>query len=239
MEDILAKLIFLLATSQFVLCDPYYENSTGLQSSRDSKFIFTVIQFSNDICFSPKNESGICYSTSECSEKGEPMGKCAGGFGECCRVALTGCGGDVRLNNTMAYSPNWPGTYNEAMTCTYKVYFAEKPEPPAGICQLRFDYTAMDLVAPSNKGVCENDRLIFENDEKSTYFCGKAPDNYHWYVETVGTNSPHTFTITTDSTNYERKYGIRVSYIPCEQGVPTKCGNYYMGTSGEFISYNY
>lgn len=32
---------------------------------------------------------------------------------------------------------------------------------------------------PIFPGVCSTDRLVFENDQKSQYFCGKAPANYH------------------------------------------------------------
>ncbi|XP_047472564.1 uncharacterized protein LOC125027523 [Penaeus chinensis] len=203
---------------------------------RDDRFIFTVIQFANTLCGTGLN-SGTCYTSTQCDKYGgTEIGTCARGYGTCCGVSLTGCGGDIRINNTWVYSLDYPNTYNDDLVCSYRVYF---DDTPGKICQIRYDFAAHDLVAPNIDGVCANDRLVFREDTKSTYFCGKAPENYHWYVDTAGTVSPHTFTIITDTSNYFRRYAMKVSFIRCKERVPSRCGQYYTGLSGTINSYNY
>ncbi|XP_066967341.1 uncharacterized protein [Macrobrachium rosenbergii] len=212
------------------------DSNQTIADDRDPKFIFTVIRFPNDYCGSG-TDSGTCYTSKECAANGgSSVSTCAKGYGTCCKVVTTQCGGDIRVNNTWVQNPEYPGTFNEARTCTWNVYF----DDTAGrICQIRYDFADSTLVGPSTTGYCNNDQLIFHDDTKSQWFCGVAPDNYHWYVETAGTTSPHSFTIKTDSTSKDRNYAIRVSYVPCSLNVPTKCGQYYTGLSGTINSYNY
>ncbi|XP_071548125.1 uncharacterized protein [Panulirus ornatus] len=213
------------------------EANDSLATEKDGKFIFTMVQFANLECGTGL-ESGTCLTSQECDQfGGKNIGTCARGYGICCQVSLeSGCGGNILVNNTWVLSTNYPDYFNQQRDCTYKVYFNDTICP---ICQIRYDFLAMELVAPSLTGECDNDQLVFLEDSKSQYFCGKAPDNYHWYVETTGTTSPHTVTITTDNTVSNRRFAIKVSFIPCNLKVPTYCGQYYTGTSGTITSYNY
>lgn len=220
-------------TSDFT--GPDSGNNT-LDTDRDGKLIFTIIRFPNLLCGSG-TDSGTCFTSTECSNLGgTSVTTCAKGYGTCCKVTSTSCGGDIRVNNTWVQNKEYPGSFNKAQTCTWRVHF---DDTDGKICQIRYDYGASTLVGPSTTGYCNNDQLVFNDDQKSNWFCGVAPDNYHWYVETGGTTSPHTFTITTDSTSFDRSYAIRVSTVPCSVRVPTKCGQYFTGLSGTFNSYNY
>ncbi|KAK4294720.1 hypothetical protein Pmani_032667 [Petrolisthes manimaculis] len=215
-------------------------DSTGIDNSlteKDGKFLFTVVQFPNILCGSGIN-SGTCFTRTECLVKGGTIiDSCALGYGVCCQVKVTSCGGDITVNNTIVTNAEYDNTFNEGRNCVFKVQFDDTTNE---ICQIRYEFIDFDFVAPETTGVCSTDKLVFEDDRKSQYFCGKAPANYHWYVETAGTTSPQSFSISTDgTTSYNRKYAIRVTTIPCMQEVPTYCGQYYDGTSGQISSFNY
>ncbi|XP_047472573.1 uncharacterized protein LOC125027533 [Penaeus chinensis] len=208
----------------------------GGELEKKSKFIFTLVKFPNVMCGSGL-DSGTCVTNTECTAReGTVVGSCAKGYGVCCKVTLTGCGGTVTRNNTLVLSTDYPSYYNEAKTCEYKVQF---DDASGNICQIRYQHISNELVGPSSLGVCNNDKLVFKEDQKSTYFCGTAPSDYHWLVETSGTASPHTFTITTDTTSSNRRYAILVSWIPCSVRIPGMCGMYFTGTSGTVSSYNF
>nr|XP_027238657.1 uncharacterized protein LOC113829647 [Penaeus vannamei] len=208
----------------------------GEELGRNSKFIFTLVKFPNVKCGSGL-DAGTCVTGAECTARGgSVVGSCAKGYGVCCKITLTGCGGTVTRNNTLVLSTDYPSYYNEAKTCEYKVQF---DDAPGHVCQIRYQHISNELVAPSSVGVCENDKLVFKEDTKSTYFCGKAPDNYQWNVATSGTSSPHTFTITTDSSSSNRRYAILVTWIPCSVRVPGTCGMYFEGITGSITSYNF
>ncbi|XP_042890422.1 uncharacterized protein LOC122265267 [Penaeus japonicus] len=206
------------------------------EMERNSKFIFTLVKFPNVKCGSGI-DSGTCVTNAECITKGgTAVGSCAKGYGVCCKVTLQGCGGTITQNNTLVLSTDYPSYYNEAKTCEYKVNF---DDTAGSVCHIRYEHISNELVAPSKYGVCDNDKLVFKEDTKSSYFCGKAPDNYQWNVETASTSSPHTFTITTDTSSSNRRYAILVTWIPCSVRMPSKCGMYFEGTSGTITSYNF
>ena len=47
--------------------------------------LFNIIKFPNDPCKASENEEGICYTHSQCDERGGvQMAPCAAGFGICC-----------------------------------------------------------------------------------------------------------------------------------------------------------
>nr|XP_027238656.1 uncharacterized protein LOC113829646 [Penaeus vannamei] len=212
-SSMLLTLAFVLTT---LTLGPGFVSSMSISSGeggdRDSKFIFTLVRFPNVVCGSGL-DSGTCVTNAECTARGgSVVGSCANRYGVCCKVTLTGCGGTVTRNNTLVLSTDYPSYYNEAKTCEYKVQFDDSA---GNICHIRYQHISNELVGPSSLGVCQNDMLVFKEDTKSSYFCGKAPADYHWLVETSGTTSPHTFTITTDSSSSNRRYAILVSWIPC------------------------
>nr|XP_027207016.1 uncharacterized protein LOC113800446 [Penaeus vannamei] len=206
---------------------------------RDDRFsfpvIFTVIQFANTLCGTGLN-SGTCYTSTQCDKYGgTEIGTCARGYGTCCGVSLTGCGGDIRINNTWVYSLDYPNTYNDDLVCSYRVYF---DDTPGKICQIRYDFAAHDLVAPNIDGVCANDRLIFREDTNQLFLRKKLPKiiigtwtSRHRQPAHVHHHHGHS--------NYFRRYAMKVSFIRCKERVPSRCGQYYTGLSGTINSYNH
>ena len=47
------------------------------------------------------------------------QGSCASGFGTCCVVTLSTCGGTVTYNCTYITNPGYPAVYTEAAMITY------------------------------------------------------------------------------------------------------------------------
>lgn len=52
--------------------------------------LFTIVNFTNTICYTPDGKIGTCYHPLECSEVGgQPEGECAQAFGVCCYGKLS------------------------------------------------------------------------------------------------------------------------------------------------------
>ncbi|XP_037790838.1 uncharacterized protein LOC119586205 [Penaeus monodon] len=120
------------------------------KGARDSKFIFTLVKFPNVMCGSGI-DSGTCVTGAECTARGgSVVGSCAKGYGVCCKVTLTGCGGTVTRNNTLVLSTDYPSYYNEAKTCEYKVKFDDSA---GNICHIRYQHISNVLVGPSSVGM--------------------------------------------------------------------------------------
>ena len=68
----------------FLLCLTF--SAANQSKSREGKFsLFNIVQFKNDPCEVSDTETGICYTTEECSQRGgESRNTCAAGFGVCC-----------------------------------------------------------------------------------------------------------------------------------------------------------
>ncbi|KAK7082670.1 hypothetical protein SK128_004536 [Halocaridina rubra] len=146
-------------------------NSSDLE--RQDRFIFTLVRFSNSQCSSSGN-TGICYTSTECSNIGGTIiGSCARGFGFCCYKQIT-CGGSSFSNCTYLVSPNYPGTYNEARTCSMSI------TRTSDVCQLRLDFEEFESIAPDQFGVCNDDQFTVPGERKFTYLCGRSPQNWHF-----------------------------------------------------------
>merc|ERR1712115_730263 len=67
--------------------------------------IFSIVTFPNSECQSTKDKEnkGVCYSSTECSEKGGVAeGNCAAGFGVCCIIKIKSkTGGTISHNATI------------------------------------------------------------------------------------------------------------------------------------------
>ena len=49
--------------------------------------LFSVVQFKNNECTATSGLTGVCYSSTECTDNGgSASGNCASGFGVCCIV---------------------------------------------------------------------------------------------------------------------------------------------------------
>merc|ERR1711992_382732 len=67
--------------------------------------LFSIVTFPNSECQSTKHteNKGICYSSTECSDKGGlAEGNCAAGFGVCCVIKISSkTGGTISHNATI------------------------------------------------------------------------------------------------------------------------------------------
>ncbi|XP_042862655.1 uncharacterized protein LOC122247428 [Penaeus japonicus] len=210
-----------------------HENKSSLPS-RDQRFLslFTVVRFANSECVVNGN-SGTCYTASECRrEGGTEIGTCARGFGVCCYKEIT-CGGSSSTNCTYLVSPNYPGTYNEARSCTMSI--TRKPDT----CQLRLDFVEFESIAPDGFGVCNDDQFTVAGERKFTFLCGSAPASWHFYLDVNGKANPTEMSFLTSTLGGNRKFKIKVSMIECQKKVPCGCGQYYTGNTGSFQSFNY
>merc|ERR1712013_465427 len=104
---------------------------------------FQITNFPNTACVGATSSlTGTCYSTSECSgqEGGYADEACASGFGTCCVIRASGCGGDVSLNSTHIQSPGYSSAYKAAATCTYNLLKVDSE-----ICFFRLDFVVFSL----------------------------------------------------------------------------------------------
>ncbi|XP_050735499.1 uncharacterized protein LOC127007998 [Eriocheir sinensis] len=202
----------------------------GHLARRDT--VLSVVRIANAGC-GGGDSSGTCYTALECQQRGgTSIGSCARGFGVCCYKEIT-CGGSTSTNCTHLVSPNYPMKYNEARTCTMTV--TRTPD----ICQLRLDFKTFDTFPPDQFGVCNEDQFTVEGERKFTYLCGKAPTDWHFYLDVTGQANPTVFNFDTSDANYNRRFRIKVSMIECSKKVQGGCGQYLTGNSGVVQSFNY
>jgi len=209
--------------------------------------LFSVVQYPNEECTTGKDNSvkGICMNSDECTQKGGTSdGNCASGFGMCCKITLTACGGTVNQNITYVRNSRWPNGENTATaaTCEYKITaIASSP----AICQVRLDFATFAIKQPTTKGTCSSDTITFKspsgNGVALPKLCGTLTDQ-HMYIESGGSSPAAEFTIKTSAVLDEtRKWSIKVSQIPCHTkwtAMPD-CLQYHTGRSGTFRSFNH
>ena len=114
--------------------------------------VFNIVRFPNAACLASSGENGTCLTAAECSSRGgSVLGSCAVGFGSCCVVTTSSCGGrlsssspllslrplycSVPHNCTYLTNPGHPAPYTEAGTCTWTF-----PKCQEDVCQIRLDY---------------------------------------------------------------------------------------------------
>ncbi|CAL4076418.1 unnamed protein product, partial [Meganyctiphanes norvegica] len=154
---------------------------------------------------------GICYTARECQAiGGTSIGSCARGFGTCCYQQMT-CGGSTSNNCTYLISPNYPGTYNAAQTCSMRITRS------SDTCQLRMDFVDFESIKPDEFGVCNEDQFTVEGEMKFTYLCGSAPTDWHFYLDVSGKANPTVFNFMTTSVSFNRRFKIKVTMVPCDQ----------------------
>ena len=77
-----------------------------------------MVQFDNLECTptqSTNTPTGMCYTSTECSDKGgSANGNCANGFGVCCVFASTTLGATLDQNISYIQNPGFPTTYMPA-----------------------------------------------------------------------------------------------------------------------------
>jgi len=104
--------------------------------------------------------TGACYKADECLARDGSLsdGSCARGFGVCCVVRMSGCGGDVRSNSTHIQNTNYPSDFTSATTCSYNLVKIDKE-----ICFFRLDFIHFVLEEPvsSSNWDCSADKIVF------------------------------------------------------------------------------
>ena len=102
--------------------------------------------------------TGECFSSSECAAKtgGFADGTCASGFGTCCVIRISGCGGDITDNSTHVQNTGYPSAFTGSDNCLYNL-----KKLNSDICFFRLDFVVFSLDVPvsSSNWDCSKDRL--------------------------------------------------------------------------------
>ena len=106
--------------------------------------------------------TGTCFSPPECQSKtgGLADGPCANGFGTCCVILLSECGGSIGENSTHFSSPDYPTVYQTAATCTYTLNKVE-----TDICFLRLEFINFVIDGPVSSASFPNQNWDCTNDK--------------------------------------------------------------------------
>ena len=186
--------------------------------------------------------SGVCYKSEECLERDGSLsdGSCARGFGVCCVIRMSGCGGDVNTNSTHIQNTNYPVEFTTATSCSYNLVKIDKE-----ICFFRLDFIQFVLAEPvsSSNWDCSTDKAVFTTPTSKAppTICGYNTGQ-HMYLDSsygLAETSP-TMVITTTGTS-SRYWRIRVDQLYCGDlsSPPHGCTQYFMSESGRVRSYNF
>merc|ERR1712008_306396 len=216
------------------------------QERNDRMFsLFSVVQFKNDPCTSSDKISsasttyrnGTCVTSSECIERsGSAKGNCAAGFGVCCvKILDDDSDTDVNYNDTYIQNPDYPNSYGDEGTITYKVNKIDST-----ICFLRLDFELFDLIDSPVDALCSaGDYLQVSNTGSGlTYptMCGNLAGQ-HIYVS-MGSDDSDSAEIKiatpTEAAGSTRKWEIKVAQIPCfsTYSPPEGCTQWFTEPSG-------
>jgi len=216
------------------------------QERNDRMFsLFSVVQFKNDACTSNDKISsasttyrnGTCVTSSECIERsGSAKGNCAAGFGVCCvQILKSESDTDINYNDTYIQNPDFPNSYDDEGTITYKVNKVDNT-----ICFLRLDFELFDLIATPVTTLCSaGDYLQVSNTGSGlTYptMCGNLAGQ-HIYVS-MGPDDSDSASIKiatpTEAAGATRKWEIKVAQIPCssDYSPPDGCTQWFTEPSG-------
>ena len=126
--------------------------------------------------------TGTCFSPPECQSKtgGFADGSCADGFGTCCVILLSECGGSIGENSTHFSSPDYPKVYQTAASCTYALNKVD-----IEICFIRLEFInfvidgpVSNTSPPNQNWDCVNDNVIINE-----YFLRRLTLNIlSWYL---------------------------------------------------------
>merc|ERR1711971_222689 len=223
----------------FVLCLAKQERNEKMFS------LFSVVQFKNDPCTSNDKISsastnyrnGTCVTSSECIERsGSSKGNCAAGFGVCCVMKIDDDSDtDVSYNDTYLQNPDYPSSYGDESSITYKVSKLQ-----SDICFLRLDFEMFDVVALSTTALCASgDHLSITNTGSELDYpaiCGSLAGS-HMYVSLGGDASDSAdikVNLVGEANGETRKWEIKVSQIPCfsDYSPPEGCAQWFTEPSG-------
>ncbi|KAK8764705.1 hypothetical protein V5799_032686 [Amblyomma americanum] len=130
---------------------------------------FTFLRYRNQACEGKYGQNGTCVTEQECGAKqGTDIGRCAEGYGVCCRVSFT-CNMVSSVNETEFVNPSYPS--GEVGTGTCEVTITKTPD----ICQLRLDFLEFSLAPPDEQGLCNVDSFMVRSTvgENLPQLCGE------------------------------------------------------------------
>jgi len=217
------------------------------QERNDKMFsLFSVVTFKNDACTSNDKISsasttyrnGTCTTSSECIDRsGSAKGNCAAGFGVCCvQIIKDDSDTDVGYNDTYLQNPEYPSSYGDASTITYKVSKLD-----SDICFLRLDFELFDVKAQTADALCSaGDHLEISGTGSGLDYpaiCGNLAGS-HMYVS-MGSDDSDTADLKVlfpdgEEAGVTRKWEIKVAQIPCfsEYSPPEGCLQWFTEPSG-------
>jgi len=213
--------------------------------------LFSVVQFKNDPCTSNDKISsasttyrnGTCVTSSECIERsGSAKGNCAAGFGVCCvQIIDNDDDTDVTHNDTYLQNPDFPSSYGEEGSITYKV-----SKLNSDICYLRLDFELFDVKSSIGTACSASDHLEVTGTGSGLDYpaiCGNL-QGQHMYVSIGADDSDSAdIKVVTDGTEAAgetRKWEIKVSQIPCfsDYSPPDGCTQWYTEPSGSISDWS-
>ncbi|CAB4066347.1 unnamed protein product [Lepeophtheirus salmonis] len=232
-----------------LVCLLFLSSSRSLPTSKNQRALglFNIIRFSNDECETLSStdaarRQGVCMRTNECeTQRGEADGGCAAGFGVCCVLSVSNCGGSITRNTTYIQNPGFPSKFvrSDTTTCTYNI-----PRSMEGICSIRLDFNTLRIRnASPNDGDCGNEFFTARPGTGAIVpnFCGVL-SGQHMYLSsgTEGDLGSITFNFDPNS-DVSRMWDIKVAMIPCYSRVvpPDGCLQYYFGIAGTITNYNF
>ena len=204
--------------------------------------------------------TGVCYSSSECAgvSGGFADGRCAQGFGVCCVIRQSGCGGTISQNSTHIQNTGYPAAYTDDTSCVYTF-----KKSSLDICAIRLDYVEFVTRGPGINTMpytnCIYDTMTFTTPTSNPppTLCGYNT-GHHLYLDadrsSLTTNPTMTLAFTGDikqiagftncnciGTTFSRTWQIRVDQIECGQSFtpPQGCLEYHTADRGNFKSFNF
>jgi len=218
------------------------------QEERDGKVfsLFSVVQFKNLPCTSTdkissastQNRNGTCVTTSECIDRGgAAKGNCAAGFGVCCvQIIDEDSNTDVNYNDTYLQNPDYPSSYGDEGSITYKVNKLNND-----ICFLRLDFEQFDVIGLTLPATtCDSvDHIEITGTGSGLDFpaiCGNLAGQ-HMYVSMgndEGDNADIKVVVNGDAAGNTRKWEIKVAQLPChsDYSPPEGCTQWFTEPSG-------
>ncbi|XP_069171001.1 uncharacterized protein [Procambarus clarkii] len=144
------------------------------QEERDGKLFVILAEIPATPCPTTDNFTlGTCMPSLKCSSSGGlSKGSCASILSSCCLITRT-CNEATSLNNTYFIHPG--ATNTELGACTLTI---NRVAP--NICQMRFDFLALELSQPDTNGVCTKDFLTVTGGVSSVpVICGSSSGQHN------------------------------------------------------------
>merc|ERR1712018_12809 len=171
---------------------------------------------------------------------GSAKGNCAAGFGVCCvQIVDDDSDTDVNYNDTYLQNPDYPSSYGDEGSITYKVNKIN-----SDICFLRLDFEQFDVISITLDGAATKSCNDFDHIEITgtgsgldiPAICGNLAGQ-HMYVsmgQDDGDNADIKVVVNGDAAGETRKWEIKVAQLPCHSSYspPEGCTQWFTEPSG-------